>query len=93
MKWVIKHMPTGKFVFSRKLTVVNQEFSRRFNSVKQAKAYIRVCNPPKNELTVVEYTGFVSEGADLARREEEIFYKLLEYYEKQPPAIRYPIRY
>ena len=40
MKWIIRHIPKEMFVVSPRFSVYNKLFARRFNSKKQAEAYI-----------------------------------------------------
>jgi ribulose kinase len=54
-KWVIKYNPTSRYVSSKNVLVRAKELSRRFSSVKQAKAYIKSCGYDKTQCTVVSY--------------------------------------
>ena len=40
MKWVIRHIPDGMYVVSRRLLIYNNKFARRFSTRKQADAYM-----------------------------------------------------
>ena len=40
MKWIIRHIPKEMFVVSPRFSVYNKLFARRFNSKKQAEAYM-----------------------------------------------------
>ncbi|MBQ9898028.1 MAG: hypothetical protein IJM44_01065 [Ruminococcus sp.] len=40
MTWVIRNRTTGQYLASKRMTVFADVFARRFNSVKQARAYI-----------------------------------------------------
>ncbi len=55
MQWVIKHLPSERFVCSTRISVRKWEFARKFNSVRQARIFLRKSKFPKNECIVEEY--------------------------------------
>lgn len=55
MQWIIKHNPSGKYICSKKISVINCEFSRKFNSVRQARIFLRNSNFDKKECSVEQY--------------------------------------
>lgn len=55
MRWVIKHSASRCYVCSTKVCVKNCEFARKFNSVRQARIYLRKSIFPKEEFGVIEY--------------------------------------
>lgn len=54
MAFVIQDTKDDKYVVTAKTSVVTPEFSRRFNSGKQAKAYISSNNLDRKRYKVVE---------------------------------------
>lgn len=40
MKWIIRYIPDGMYVVSKRLLIHNKHFARRFNTRKQAEAYM-----------------------------------------------------
>ena len=40
MNWIIRHIPKEMFVVSPRFSVYNKLFARRFNTKKQAEAYM-----------------------------------------------------
>lgn len=55
MHWIIRHVPSGCYVCSTRISVRNSEFARKFNSVRQARIFLRRSNFPKDECIVETY--------------------------------------
>lgn len=55
MQWIIKHVPGEQYVCSKRISVCNSEFARKFNSVRQARIFLRRSDFPKEECIVKEY--------------------------------------
>lgn len=71
MRWIIRHNPSGEFVCSTKVSVYCCEFARKFNSVRQARIFLRKSCFPKEECSVIEYSRD-KEGAPGLRSDREI---------------------
>lgn len=56
MQWIIKHVPSGKYICSKNIAVNNCIFARRFNSIKQAKVYINNGKFLKSQCIIVEFS-------------------------------------
>lgn len=72
MKWVIRHISSGMYAVSPRFFVYRREFARRFNTKKQAEAYMTSSGFSKSDHAVEELVG-----------ETESVAKISNYYEKE----------
>lgn len=55
MQWIIRRNTEGDYIASKRVTVTRQRFARKFNSRKQAHAYLRESNYDKKKCSVIEF--------------------------------------
>lgn len=55
MRWIIRHNDSNRYLCSKRLSVVNSEFARKFNSIKQAKIYLKDSAFQQEECCIIEY--------------------------------------
>lgn len=54
MKWIIKHDVSGRYICSKRFLVHEIAFARRFNSLKQARAYLNTSEFGKDSCSFEE---------------------------------------
>ncbi len=54
MKWIIRHDESGRYICSKRFLVHEIVFARRFNSLKQAKAYLKTSKFSKDSCSIEE---------------------------------------
>lgn len=72
MKWIIKHISSEMYAVSPRFFVYRREFARRFNTKKQAEAYMTSSGFSKSEYSAEELVGETGSVA-----------KISNYYEKE----------
>ncbi len=81
MKWVIKSKTEEKYIATGRITVEHSIFARKFNSRKQANAFLRGSGFDKNDyaLCLFEEPGRPDDTAEYIK---EIEQKINEYYKE-----------
>ena len=72
MKFIIKKTNTNTYLCTKHLDVYNEEFARRFNSEKQAKAYAGSSNFRKGEYVLVSVTDNIGDMTDIVSLKERV---------------------
>lgn len=72
MKFIIKKINTNTYLCTKHLDVYNEEFARRFNSEKQAKAYAGSSNFRRGEYVLVSVTDNIGDMTDIVSLKEKV---------------------
>ena len=75
MIWIIRHNPSGAYLCSKELTVMNRQFARSFNSLKQARIYLNGSAFNKKHCSIIECS---EEVKGSVMTEKELGEKILE---------------
>lgn len=81
MKWVIKSKAEEKYIATGKITVEHSIFARKFNSRKQANAFLRGSGYNKKEYALYEFDEPLV-PADTEEYIKEIERSIGEYYKE-----------